>query len=252
MAPSLLQLKFSVTQSAVRYFVLSETHQQVVFFGDYTLHHVNNMAELAVRFEQLVQKDEVLQLPFAKTLIGFDEKYSLVPADLAFMIKQAGQLSQKCGDAEIVFNKPVELMPVLTELFPTANLVHLNSSYFTLADEYGGSESEKLFVNVSRDHLDIVVFEPAGKLKLMNRYQYKAAPDFIYFLLLCCEELRIDRDKTELVLLGEVSAESRIYELCYRYFKEISFLKTTDTIHFSKAFDSFPKHLHFNLYNLHA
>jgi preprotein translocase subunit SecA len=96
----------------------------------------------------------------------------------------------------------------------------------------------------------VLAFNEAGNLQIMNRYDFKTQTDFIYFLLLCCDQLNIDREKTELVLSGEVDIESKIYDVCYRYFRFISFIRTPENLHFSRAFDIFPKHLHFNLYNL--
>ncbi len=249
-SPSTLQLRLSVTQTALRYFVRSETHGQLIFFGDYTLHHVNNEAELAQRVEKIIEKDEILQLPYSKVLIGFDEKYSLVPVELAFMINPSEQLTQKCGSVQLVFSKPQQLSNSLSRFFSQPFFLHLNSTYFNLANEKAGKSEGCIFVNVGRQHLDVILFDENGRLKLMNRFGYQAASDFIYFLLLCCEELKIDRDKTELVLLGEVNVQSKIYELCYRYFANISFLQPAGEVEFSKAFAEYPKHLHFNLYNL--
>ncbi|MBP6731978.1 MAG: DUF3822 family protein [Chitinophagales bacterium] len=248
--PTSLQLRLSITQTSVRYFVLSQTHQQVIFFGDYILHHVSNPEELVQRFERIVEKDEVLQLPFNKVLVGFNDKYTLVPAELLFLMNPNGQLTQRCDDTEIVFDNPIGLTASVNRAFSSATFTHLSSSLFSIQQIYRGQGNEQLFVNVGVNFFDIVVFSADGRLKLMNRYEYQTASDFIYFLLLCCEELKIDRDEVELVLLGEVNLQSKIYELCYRYFKTINFLVLSDGVQFSKAFDSFPKHLHFNLYNL--
>ena len=102
-SPSTLMLKLSVTGSSLRYFVLSQTHHQIIFYGDYTLHHVGNASELAQRIEKIVEKDEVLQLHFSKIEIGLDEKYSLVPTEFSFMINRNDQLTQQCLGTEIVF-----------------------------------------------------------------------------------------------------------------------------------------------------
>lgn len=247
-SPSALLLKISVTNNALRYFVLSQTHQQIIFFGDYTLHHVANATELAQRIEKIFKKDEILQLQFSKILIGLDEKYSLVPTEFSFMINRNDQLTQQCLGTEIAYESSEQLVQTLKNLFVNAELLHLNSTYF----KYLTNTAGKLFVNVSASHLDIIRFDSDEKLKLMNRYDYQAATDFIYFLLLCAEELKIDREEIELVLLGEVDVQSRIYDLCYRYFRNISFIQKPEAMNFTKAFDAFPKHLHFNLYNLSA
>jgi hypothetical protein len=251
-SPSTLVLKLSVTNTALRYFVLSETHHQVIFFGDYTLHNINSAPELVLRLEKIFEKDEILQLPFSKIWIGMDEKYSLVPNEFSFMINRTEQLTQPCSGAEIVFESPDRLVETLKRLFPLAELLHLNSTYLNMLPAYLSSTDLKLFVNVSRNYLDIIYFDAEKNLKLMNRYDYQAATDFIYFVLLCCEELKLDRETIELRLMGEVDIQSKIYDLCHRYFRNIAFIQKPDAINFTRAFEVFPKHLHFNLYNLSA
>lgn len=251
-SPSSLILKLTITNKAIRYFILSQTHHQVIFFGDYTLHHINSAKELSQRLEKIFEKDEILQIRFSKVLIGFDENYSLVPNEFSFMINRAEQQTQHVGNTEIVYETSALLLQTLKSLFPYAELVHINSTYLHLLPEYLKDNTEQLFVNVSQSHLDIIRYDAGKKLRLMNRYHYQAATDFIYFVLLCCDDLKLDREQTELVLLGEVDIQSKIYDLCHRYFRTITFIPKPEEVHFTKAFDIFPKHLHFNLYNLSA
>ncbi len=252
LSPSALVLKLSVTNHSVRYFVLSQIHHQIIFFGDYTLHHIAGTDELAVALEKIFEKDEILKLSFAKVLIGFDEAYSLMPAELSHLLKKEGQLSNRCADSDIVFDSSYELVQTIERLFSRVEFLHVNSTYLNFLPEYLNDSTEKLFVNVSKNYLDVIRFNEQKQLQLMNRYDYQTAPDFIYFVLLCCEELKIDRENVELVLSGEIDIQSKVYDVCYRYFRSISFIKKPDNLHFSKAFEVYPKHLHFNLYNLSA
>ena len=248
-SPSGLSLKLAITNSALRYFVISEAHNQVIFFGDYTLHHVLNDTDLSQRIEKIFEKDEVLQLPFHNKIVALDTKYSLVPSEFSFMINHQEQLTQQKSGTEIVFEGADVLVQSLKKLLPGVSLLHLSSTFFDLQAQ---ANSETLFVNVAPACFDIIYFGQNNNLTLMNRYTYQAATDFIYFLLLCCEELKIDREATKLVLLGEVNEDSKIYELCYRYFRNVDFMQKPDEVNFSRAFDAFPKHLHYNLYNLKA
>lgn len=252
MLPSSLELKLAITNSAVRYFILSRPHQQLIFFGNYTLHHINKAEELAFRFEKIWERDEILQLAFGTTTVGLDTPYTLAPAELGYMLRNYTQRSQQFNEQSIdlIFDNSADIENVANRLLKQPAIQHLNSTFIKLLPAYLQDSTDKLFVNLSQSHFDVIRYDESRKLQLLNRYEFQAASDFIYFVLLCCQDLKIDREKTELVLAGEVDIQSKIYDMCYRYFRNISFMQKPDNIHFSKAFDMFPKHLHFNLYNL--
>jgi hypothetical protein len=250
-SPSSLVLKLSATQDSLRYFVLSQTHQQVIFFGDYTLHHISNAADLAAGIQKVFEKDEILQLPFAKVLIGLDDRYDLVPHELTGILSVNGKMITPCLETDLVFESENQVLQVFRKVFANPKYLHLNSSFLHALQPYAEDNAESLFLNVGKRHVDVICFRNKA-LQLMNRYEYRTGNDFIYFVLLCCDELKINRESVDAVLLGELDIQSKIYELCYRYFRNIRFIQKPAEIHFSKAFEIYPKHLHFNLYNLQA
>jgi hypothetical protein len=251
--PSTLTLKLSVSDTALRYFVLANTHQQVLFFGQYALHHVADEKDLSQRIQKILSKDELLQLKFGEVIIGIDTPYMLLPPALAWL-KNPTQHLQFCKAAgvNIAYDIPAAIAETLTGHFPKAKFSHLNSSFLEQLPAYLASNEDKLFVNVHPDSFDVVRFKHANSLLMMNRYRFKTETDFIYFLLICCEELNINRETTELVLIDEVKKPSKIYEICYRYFLNISFIEAPENIGFSREFKGHPQHLHFNLYTLTA
>jgi hypothetical protein len=248
--PSSLTIKLAVTNTALRYFVVSNTFKQVVYFSEYALHHVTGMADLGKRIEKIYARDEILQMPVSGVLVGSDSKYGLVPTELSFMTAP-NKFSQKCAESglEIIFDRNEELIEIISGMFPSPRFLHLNSSFIHLLPQYQSEAAVRVFLNVSPGHFDIIHFSNDKKLKMMNRYEFKTETDFIYFLLLYCDEMKLDRETLELILIGEIDIQSKIYDMCYRYFKNIGFIKNTG-ITFSKAFERYHKHLHFNLYNL--
>lgn len=250
--PASLSLKLSVTPSSLRYFVLSQTHQQVIFFGNYTLHHVNQAQELAYRLEKIFEKDEVLQLKFGQVLLGMDTPYSLIPSEMAFMFSDGQKQAQKLDaiGADLVFERNDLLQQTAHRLFGNVQTVHVVSTFIKQLPPQ--DFSNRLIVHVSSNHLDVLRWNAEGSIDLLNRYEYQTATDFIYYVLLACNDLKIDRETTELFLSGEVDIQSKIYDMCYRYFRNLSFLQKPENLHFSKAFDIMPKHLNYHLYNLSA
>lgn len=251
--PGSLVLKIGISNQHIRYFVQSTSHSQIIFYGEYTLHHVESTEDLCQRIDKIFTKDDILQLPFAKTYIGLDGPYTLLPSAFSFPV----------GGAPNTFNQPVTrlglnmsfnadgfLTDKLLSLFEEPSILHINFSLLNCYPDYLEKEQQKLFINIGQNYFDALLFNDTGSLHLMNRYSFKTHTDFVYFLLLCCDQLGIDRESTELVLSGEVDIQSKIYDGCYRYFRAISFIRAPEGVHFSRAFDIYPKHLHFNLYNL--
>lgn len=251
--PASLVLKLGISTQYIRYFVQSTSHNQIIFFGEYTLHHVTAIDELCQRLEKIFEKDDILQLAFATAFIGVDGPYTLLPDTFTFPTKESvNDFNQPISalGLHMVYSLDTTLTNTLNRLFNQPSIVHINSSLLNSLPAFIEKGQQKVFVNIEQNHFDVLVFNESGNLQIMNRYDFKTQTDFIYFLLLCCDQLNIDREKTELVLSGEVDIESKIYDVCYRYFRFISFIRTPGNLHFSRAFDIFPKHLHFNLYNL--
>jgi hypothetical protein len=245
--PSLLELKISVSEYAVRYFVLNNMHKQIIFYGEHILHYVSTSDELAHRFEKTADKDELLQLGYGNVVWGCNNAYEVLPAGFAVPANDL-LVMQRVGDAKILFNQDDKVKSAMLKKFPSASISHLLSVWFQQTQNL----QSKLLVNVDRTFFDLVFYDETGDLKLATRYSYQTAKDFIYYVLLCCEDLNIDRTKTELILAGEITQQSEIYSLCYRYFSHVNFFQPDSSIYFSKSFEEFPAHLHYNLYNLKA
>jgi hypothetical protein len=250
--PGTLALKLGLSNRYIRYFVQSLTHNQIIFFGEYTLHHIETVQDLCLRLERIFEKDDVLQLAFSKALVALDGAYSLLPSAFATPQNLANRFNQPIErmGLDIAFEADEQLTAKVSSLFNNARFVHINSSLPVSFSDSLETGQQKIFANIEQYHFDVLAFNETGILQIMNRYEFKTQTDFIYFLLLCCEQLGIDREKTELVLSGEVDIQSKVYDVCYRYFRFISFMRKPQDIHFSRHFDTFPKHLHFNLYNL--
>ena len=252
--PNSLLLKVAISQQYIRYFVQSVTHSQIIFFGEYTLHHVETLADLCQRLERIFEKDDVLQLSFYRTIVGLDGAYSLLPTAFASGQSEQGHFKQDISGLGLTldFEADGALTQKIDALFRNYSIVHLNSALLTCFASTVEKGEQKIFANIEQFHFDVLAFNEQGNLQIMNRYEFKTKTDFIYFLLLCCKQLNLDHEKTELVLSGEVDIQSKVYDACYRYFRFISFIRKPEHIHFAKALETYPKHLHFNLYNLGA
>ncbi len=252
--PASLVLSLSIAPDAIRYFIHSHSHQQVLFYGNYQLHHVEDDADLANRLQKIVENDEALQLAYYKVFVGLDSAYTLVPDELTFVDNNPHiiPMHQALPDAGLGLHFGISpyLQYKIRERFPAAQVVHQASAFLRFLPQLPAAIQGAVFVNIHGSYFDVIRFTPAGALQIMNRYDFKTQNDFVYFLMLCCSQLNIDRETNPLVLMGEVDMQSQIYEMCYKYFRYLSFVNPPEGLHFAKEFEAYPKHQHFNLYTL--
>lgn len=248
--PAELTLLLGISKGNLRYFVKSDIYGRIVYYGHHTLHHVNNENELAETISDLVKKDEVLALGFGKVYAGVDSSYTIVPVELSFLYNEDGQVKNEINGLGInlAFEASTQLQYAIRAAFGNVEIQHLNT---TLLKQLSQTldYNDKVFVNINHESFDLLKFENSS-LKLINTYNFKAPQDFIYFVLLCCDELKINRETTELVLMGEIDRKSNLYDICNKYFMQVTFVNAPAGLSFSNAFEDFAPHLYYNIYTL--
>ncbi|WP_242205816.1 DUF3822 family protein [Aestuariivivens insulae] len=80
----------------------------------------------------------------------------------------------------------------------------------------------KVYVHVGINHFEIVATDQ-GKLLLYNTFDYKTKEDFIYYILFTFEQLKLDPETHRLVLLGNISKDSELYDIAYKYIRHVGF-----------------------------
>jgi hypothetical protein len=93
------------------------------------------------------------------------------------------------------------------------------------------ADNEKLYVHVNKDHFEIVVTNK-GKLILYNTFDYSTKEDFIYYILFTIEQLKLNPEKIDLVLFGNIEKDSSLFEMLYKYIRHISFGKRQDSYNY--------------------
>ena len=86
-----------------------------------------------------------------------------------------------------------------------------------------------MFVNVSKNSLDIVVLEN-NQLILFNTFSYNTKEDFIYYILFVAEQLNLNVNEFSLHFTGKVNLEDAIYKITYKYIKNVYFLESNNTL----------------------
>ena len=107
---------------------------------------------------------------------------------------------------------------------------------------------DKVLVNFDRKRMDIVI-AMAGKLKFCNSFKFETDEDMLYFLLNVYKQLGFDTNMMPLVLNGEIEKESSLFNLIYKYVRNVSFAENADTIKLAPFMATVRPHNYFTLFN---
>ena len=242
-----LWLGLSVDAHRLLYFIGKNSELKQI--GNYTLHLQNTAQSLSDTLSAIFDADKNLATNFSHITLFLDGDFELIPQQ--FFKEEPDSFFNEIKSNEIVmsYSPNRALTTFFQSKFPDIKFCHSGAALIKNLSKIEKGGSYAFYVMVAADFIDIVAFDTENTLQFHNRYTYKTPNDFIYFVLLAADFLSIDRNNVALQLLGEISANSAIYNLCYRYFSKVTFLRTINQTTFGEAFNLFPKHIHFHFYS---
>lgn len=223
-------------------------------------------AQMAEQIERLIADHEWLANGFKRVdAIVTSEKFTLVPAAL---------FDSSAAKEYLAFNAPVEnndtvrndvlrqadarnvyafdrrLENVLLKISPSIRLRHHLSPLSEKVLAASKNQNEKrVHAHIRQGQFDVIASEN-GKLLMANVYTYQSPEDFIYFLLFAAEQLKLNPEKFELEISGEVEEKSAIAAIANKYVRNVKFADRQNG-RYAEGFSQFPKHFHYNLFALH-
>lgn len=165
---------------------------------------------------------ELLSQPYRKVnLIMSDNRYALIPLEF-YDDEQAESVfyqNHARRDNEIVLsnilrrNNLVVLFAMDRSLYSYLNEQFAQAQFFTQATpmiEYLGAKSRlgnnnKLYVQMRRCQTDLYAFN-RNRLQLANTYATESTMDRLYYILHVWKSLRLDQERDELHLCGELGS----------------------------------------------
>ena len=89
------------------------------------------------------------------------------------------------------------------------------------------STTPKVYIHVSLNHFEIIIIKE-GKLELYNTFVYNSKEDFIYYILFTAEQLNLNPETLNSVFIGDITEDDEIYNIAYKYIRNISFGNRND------------------------
>ena len=126
------------------------------------------------------------------------------------------------NDMVTVYIPYVNINNFLIDRFGSFNYKHSFTILVKKVLEFSKNIDEtQLYVHIQSDNFQIIAVKNQ-KLLLFNTFDYKTEVDFIYYLLFVAEQLNLNPEAVQLKLFGAVSKESNLYQIAYKYIRNVS------------------------------
>jgi len=261
------KLSIQLSLDGFSFCVLDTSSNRYIAFELYSFHKVHNSQLLCEKIDELIKQIGWLRKSFKSVkIIYVNQKSTLVPFPL-FEEKEKKlylSISHKIEDDEDILHDklnnldaynlytiPQCLKKKLKELFPAAQVLHFSSSLIeNLLIKYKYQDTErKVYVHVQSGCFEMIIMK-GKELIFYNSFKYEACEDFVYYILFVFEQLKVNPEIANVSLLGEIEKDSTLYQVLYKYIRNISFEERNDTFQYSYVFDEIPPHFYYNLFNL--
>ncbi len=236
------RLSVQLSLSGLSFLVTDATTNEVVFFSEKEYQNSHSPEELLINLTSSFSDQLELKENFSDvTIIYATTLYALVPTPL-FDEKMASEylkLNSKIlandfiaydtlenNDITIVYIPYININNFLFERFGNFKYYHSTTLLlkYILNIEKHTTES-KIYINVEKDNFDIIIVKD-GELLLCNTYEYKTPEDFIYYILFCLEQLKLNPDNIKCVLSGVIEESDAYHSILFTYIRHISFINS--------------------------
>ena len=207
----------------------------------------------------LLNANEVLKSTFKSTSVNFVNFPSTIIPERVFskdIAKEILELNSEIFDliltdklnsldAYLVYSIPTEINEIVSTFFPNANKKAQQS---VLIDSFIKEENYETnaYLNLTNNIVNITIFK-RGKLLSNNSFEFTTKEDLLYFTLFAFEQLKIETEKVEVHLYGDITKGDEYFNLLYKYIRNLSLGETPNKINIPADFEGFEAHKHFSL-----
>lgn len=251
--------------------VIDSADDRVLLLEDFILPAVGTQGEWLSILDDLFDDHALLKANFWKKINVSvkNSKFVLVPGDLFAADKVQSYLKfnapvypdrevflyckSKRSDVVTCFSYEKDLHDWLSAVYPQSKpqLLHQAASLIEGALQYSKETRESpllLFVDRFKLH---ILFCKAGKLIYYNQFVIKQFADYIKYIMLVMNSLKLNQQSGKVVLWGYIGKNSPHYHEFYRYIQNVTFGGRPHTLRFGYLFDELQEHHFFDLFNLY-
>jgi hypothetical protein len=260
------QLTIQLSLDGFSLAIYAPDKQRLVGYESYRFDGVTSEARLVSAIDEVFLFRQWIIYPFQAVVVVVDHNLSsLIPLPLfderemeTYLLfnhpkKDNSRIVNdmlKNADSCNVYSLSNILVEKVKEYWANARIVHFASVLIeNLLLHYKNKDTAQfVFVNV-RDHVFDMAVLRNEKLHFYNSFKFSTREDFIYFLLFSLEQLQLNPETIQLIFSGQIESSSSIYEICWKYIRNISFIERNSSFQYSYVFDDMPGHQQYVLFN---
>lgn len=152
-----------------------------------------------------------------------------------------------------VYSIPKNLEDSVKKLFPAARISSLSTILLQTVwmNFKTRINANRIFLHIKDKSFDILIYD--GRLiRFFNTFTWMVAEDVAYFLIFVLEQLGMNPEQSSVVLLGNIDRGSNLFELVYRYVKNMEFGRRNETFKYSPVFDIIAPQSYYPLLNFNS
>jgi hypothetical protein len=226
-------LSIQADRNGLAYCIGNGRQKEFILFRKYKFDHVYLESDLAGQIISVLDRDEILHLPFLGVhFMGYTQQNNLVPASFFnrdhladYMEFNAGGTSEgelfsnpiRVLDAYAVFSLSRALVSLITLHFKKVEFSSQASPFlWNVFNQSVSLNKTAMFIGLNGDFFDVAV-TGEGNLRLYNTFQYVNETDLLYYVLYVCKQLSLKTNELPLTLSGEMSSRLAYSEMLKQY-----------------------------------
>ena len=240
------RLSVQLSLSGLSFLVTAIETQKTVFFSEKKYAQKQSPEELLLHLQSEFNSNTELQEIFKEVKIIYATSlYSVIPSSLFDETKVSDYLkfnskilvndfvafdTLENNDITVVYIPFININNYIFEKFGDFNYFHST----TLLLEYTLNKEKqyslpRVYIDVLPSSFNIIVIKNGGLL-LCNSFDFRTVEDFIYYVLFCLEQLKLNPDTIDIVLSGDIEESNDLYQMLYKYVRNITFSNYKDEL----------------------
>ena len=241
-------LSIQISLSGLSFCILNRTTNTIENLFHLNFTKKNTPFEVLERLKATVSKEPSLKETFESVLLIYQNELScLVPKaffeeqNLADYLKFNSKILKTdfisfdelaINDSINVYVPLVNINNFIFDTFGAFEYKHLSTILIdTLLQKTKSTKETKILVHVNKDVFELLAIKD-GDLFLYNTYEYQTKEDFIYYILFCMEQLKLDPEQIKIELCGSITKDDEMYSILYKYVRHVEFINPKYTFKF--------------------